>query len=116
MRCAGQGPVVSGARPGGVVVAAHLGRVLQKEVANGFLDAALVTVSGIMAAPELQLRVEAAVSLSEPVDGDFIPSVGVGELPSQADGRIHGSVVRSGVGGCPPRLPFPEEVMVDGMS
>ena len=48
---------------------------------------------------------EAAVSKSESVDGDFFPSVGVSELPGQADGRLQGSVMGSGVGGGPLRLP-----------
>src|SRR6218665_2034951 len=134
-----EGPVVACACPGGVVLEAHLGRALQKEMADGFRDATPVAVSGSVSAPEVELVVEAAVSESESVDGDFCPPVGVTELPSQADGRLQGSVVGAGVGGGapkvrgevgarpggggggavgggpPPRLPLPEEeVAVDG--
>ena len=57
------------------------------------------------------------MSKSESVDGDFFPPVGVSELPSQADGRLQGSVMGSDVGGGPLRLPLlEEEVAVDGTS
>src|SRR6218665_373066 len=39
-------PVVSCARPGEVVLEAHLARALQEKVANSFRDATPVTVSG----------------------------------------------------------------------
>ena len=93
----------------------YLGRALQKEMADGFRDATPVAVSGSVSAPEMKLVVEAAVSESESVDGDFFPPVWVTELPSQADDRLQGSVVGSGVGGGPLRLPLPEEEgAVDG--
>jgi len=50
-------PVVSCARPGEVVLEAHLVRAFQDKVANGFWDATFVTVSGIVAAIEFQLLV-----------------------------------------------------------
>ena len=84
-------------------------------MADGFRDATPVAVSRSVSAPEMELVVEAAVSESKSVDGDFFPSVGVTELPSQADGRLQSSVVGFGVGGGPLRLPLPEEeVAVDG--
>src|SRR6218665_2300156 len=86
-------------------------------MADGFRDATPVAVSGSVSAPEMKLVVEAAVAESESVDGDFLPPVGVTELPSQGDGRLQGSVVGSGVGGGPFRLSHPEEeVAVDGLS
>src|SRR6218665_3292798 len=103
-----EGPVVACASPGEVVLEAHLGRALQKEMADGFRDATPVAVSGSVFAPEMKLVVEAAVSESESVDGDFFPPVWATELPSQADGRLQGSVVGCGVGGGPLRLPPPE--------
>src|SRR6218665_2170584 len=104
-----EGPVVACACPGEVVLEAHLGRALQKEMADGFLDATPVAVSGSVSAVEMKVVVEAVVSESESVDGDFFPPVGVTEFPSQADGRLQGSVVGSGVRGGPLRLPLPEE-------
>src|SRR6218665_1967396 len=70
-----EGPVVACACPGEVVLEAHLGRALLKEMADGFRDATPVAVSGSVSAPEMKLVVEAAVSESESVDGDFISSV-----------------------------------------
>src|SRR6218665_1890531 len=123
-------PVVACARPGEVVLEAYLSRALQEEMADGFRDATPVAVSGSVSAPEMKLEVEAAVAESESVDGDFLPPVGVTELPSQGDGWLQGSVVGSGGGGGPggfvvasggggglSRLPFPkEEAAVDGSS
>src|SRR6218665_2360466 len=110
-----EGPVVACACLGEVVLGVHLSRALQKEMADGFRDATPVAVSGSVSAPEMKMVVEAAVPESESVDGDFFPPVGVTEFPSQADGRLQGSVVGSGVGGGPLRLPLPEEeVAVDG--
>src|SRR6218665_2391998 len=110
-----EGPVVACSFSGEVVLEAHLGRALQKEMADGYRNATPVAVSGSVSAPEMELVVEAAVSESESVDSDFFPPVWVTELPSQADGRLQGSVVGSGVGGGPLRLPLPEEeVAVDG--
>src|SRR6218665_1926115 len=85
--------VVACARPGEVVLEAHLGRALQEEMADGFRDATPVAVSGSVSAPEMKLVVEAAVAESESVDGDFLPPVGVTKLPSQGDRRLQGSVV-----------------------
>src|SRR6218665_3051053 len=98
-------PVVACAFPGEVVLKGHLGRALHKEMADGFRDATPVAVSGSVSAPEMKLVVEAAVSESESVEGDFFPPVRVTELPSQADGRLQGSVVGSGVRVGPLRLP-----------
>jgi len=50
-------PVITCACPGEVVLEAHLGRVLQKEVADGFRNATPVTVSGSVSAPEMKLVV-----------------------------------------------------------
>src|SRR6218665_1925167 len=112
-----EGPVVACAFPGEVVPEAHLGRALQKEMADGFRDATPVAVSGSVSAPEMKLVVEAAVAESESVDGDFLPPVGVTELPIQGDGWLQGSVVGSGGGGGPSRLPLSEEeAAVDGSS
>src|SRR6218665_604120 len=102
-------PIVACARPGDVVLEAYLGRALQEEMADGFRNVTPVAVSGSVSAPEKKLVVEAAVAESESVDGDFLPSVGVTELPSQGDGRLQGSVVGSGGGGGPFLLPLPEE-------
>src|SRR6218665_1273665 len=77
-----EGPVVACAGPGEVVLEVHLGRALQKEMAAGFRDATPVAVSGSVSVPEMKLVVQAAVSESESVDGDFFPPVGVTELPS----------------------------------
>src|SRR6218665_2252666 len=108
-------PVVACARPGEVVLEAYLGRALQEEMADGFREATPVAVSGSVSAPEMKLVVESAVA--ESVDGDFLPPVGVAELPSQGDGRLQGSVGGSGGGGGPFRLPLPEEeAAVDGSS
>src|SRR6218665_2467864 len=104
-----EGPVVTCSCPCKVVLEPHLGRALQKEMADGFRDATPVAVSGSVSAPEMKLVVSAAVSESESVDGDFFPPVGVTELPSQADGRLQGSAVGSGVGGGPLRLPLPHK-------
>src|SRR6218665_639836 len=112
-----EGPVVACAFPGEVVLEAHPGRALQKEMADGFWDATPVAVSGSVSAPEMKLVIEAAVAESESLDGDFLPPVGVTELPSQGDGWLQGSVVGSGDGGGPFRLPLPEEeAAVDGSS
>ena len=75
---------------------AHLVRVLQKKVAKYFPNATPVSVSGDVAAPEFQLRVEAPVSKLELVDGEFFPPVGVCESSCQADGRLQSSIVESG--------------------
>src|SRR6218665_281144 len=75
-----EGPVIACAFPGEVVLEAPLGRALQKEVADGFQHDRPVAVSGSVSAPEMKLVVEAAVSESESVDGDFFPPVGVTEL------------------------------------
>src|SRR6218665_1383382 len=112
-----KGPVVACAFPGEVVLEAHLGRALQKEMADGFRDATPVAVSGSVFAPEMKLVAEAAVEESESVDGDFFPRGGVPKLPIQGEGGLRGSVVGSGGGGGPSRLPLSEEeAAVDGSS
>src|SRR6218665_3091967 len=55
-----EGPVVACAFPGEVFLEAHLGRALQKELADGFRDATPVAVSGSVSAPEMKLVFEAA--------------------------------------------------------
>src|SRR6218665_3635991 len=59
-----EGPVVACAFPGEGILEAHLGRALQKEMADGFRDATPVAVSGGVSAPEMKLVVEAAVAES----------------------------------------------------
>src|SRR6218665_660484 len=73
-------PVVACARPGDLLLEAHLGRALQEEMADGFRDATPVAVSGSVSALEMKLVVEAAVAEPESDDGGFLPPGGVPEL------------------------------------
>lgn len=51
---------------------------------------------------------------SETVDRDLLLSIGVPEIPGQADGWLQGSLVGPSAGSCPLRLPLREEEVTVG--